>query len=144
MPFLKPIPVAYLVFFLRHRLEEAVAELVTCRRQVGISFDVVEFKTFVKFPIANGTKVRRMTISLLKMIGALHEALVPGAMTHAEHVSKFVSTNFDNSLKSHAIFELIALKFFSRKFRSESPYALNASECWDTISIAKQAQLFCK
>ena len=54
-----------------------MAKLVTGCRQVGISFDVIEFKTFVKFPIANGTKVRRMTIGLLKTHCALNEALVP-------------------------------------------------------------------
>lgn len=144
VPFFKPISVGFLILFFRHWLKEAMTKFVTGSCKVGVSLNVIEFETFIQFSIANWTKVKRVCIGLFQVIGTLHETLIPCAMTHSKHMSKFMSTNLDHSQKGPAVSFFVAGEIFSCKIFFVSPDALNASVCWDTISVAKVTQILCK
>ena len=48
---------------------------------------MIELETLEQLPIADWAKVEGVCIRLFQVISALHKTLVPGAMSHAEHVA---------------------------------------------------------
>ena len=67
---------------------------------------MVPLDALMQLSVANWTKVNWVTICLLKMVGALHQALVPSAVPKAEHMAKFVRGDFANS-HEHGVFFLL-------------------------------------
>lgn len=78
------------------------------------------------------------------MIGALHEALKPCTVAHAEHVPELVCCNFDEPLESPAVLFLFALIFLTYKVFSKPSDALNSTKGWNSIAVAEIAKVFCE
>ena len=95
-----------LTFLILLRFGELTSELLANRSDVLVSLDMVPLNALVKLPVANRAEVAGMPISLLQVVCALHEALVPSTVAQSEHVAEFVGSDLANS-HEHGIFCLL-------------------------------------
>ena len=140
MPLLVPVLVGLLLFLVSLGLGELSSELFAESGDVFVSLDVIPPDAFVEFPVADWAEVARMSVGLLEVVGALLEALVPGAVSKAEHVSQLVGGDLANSHEHGIFFLLLGLVLLVSKLFGESMDTLDSTERWDSVSEAVIAE----
>lgn len=142
MPYIDPFldgKVVHLVFL---RLEENLSEVCTSLWEGFVTFYVVEAKAFPELSVAYWAEVDWVSVSLLQVVGAHHEALVEDAVTMTKHMADFVCCNFADSHQNLALKLLLSIILFIGEVRHESAQALDTSKWWNTVSEAEVAQTF--
>ena len=102
---------------------------------------MLKVDALVQFPVAHGAEVERIAVSLLKMVGTHHEALVVDTVTHAEHVAQFVSANLADPHQESILELFIRSVVLTRPLRHVALQALDAAICRDAVPKAKVGQV---
>ena len=62
---------------------------------------MIKPKALEQLSVADWTEVAGVCVSLSCVVESLHQALVPSAVSHTEHVPQLMGCYFDHSLKNH-------------------------------------------
>lgn len=87
------VAVALAADLMRIRFSELAAELLTTVEQRLCPLNVLKVDALVQLPVANSAELKWVTVSLLEVVRAHHQALVVDAVRQSEHVAQFVSAN---------------------------------------------------